>query len=125
MDLQLNADSSFLYCLDSTNFLGNAGGDPNQPKLVEPGMGLYYIDVSKINLDASKAKRMRPVVQESAPKSQPRLSGDPFDTGLDPPSSDFLSRYQPKGGQPKPSAPLGGKSVLAASGMSLIGQPKS
>jgi len=29
MDLKLSKDSKHLYCLDSSNFLGNAGGDPS------------------------------------------------------------------------------------------------
>lgn len=28
MELKLSKDSMHLYCLDSNNFLGNAGGDP-------------------------------------------------------------------------------------------------
>ena len=71
MDLQLSSDCKYLYCLDSTNFLGNAGGDPSTiARNTECGMGLRFIDVDTLNFDIAKAKRMRFSLPD-APKPRP------------------------------------------------------
>lgn len=70
MDLQLSKDSSYLYCLDSTNFLGNAGGDPSAAiRNVDCSLGLYFVNVNTINLDPTKARK---AIKHELPKSQPR-----------------------------------------------------
>jgi len=70
MDLWLSKDSRYLYCLDSTNFLGNAGGDPSAAiRNVECSMGLYFVNVGAVNLDVKKAKKFS---KPEIPKSQPR-----------------------------------------------------
>ena len=57
--------------MDSTNFLGNAGGDPGTAsRSVECGMGLQFIEVSKLNFDVTKAKRQ---IKAARPESQPRI----------------------------------------------------
>ena len=51
MDLKLSNDSKHLYCLDSSNFMGNIGGDPSAPKNSSSGMCLMHIDVDSVNLN--------------------------------------------------------------------------
>ena len=51
-DLNISADGSQLYCLDSNCFLGNAGGDPSAAaKMKTNQLYLQHIDVSKVNFD--------------------------------------------------------------------------